>query len=530
VSIRRAVLVLVAGLLAAAPAAEARILVRYGFDGRRIETGPDTISVFEHARGSVRLSTAYRTSGLRSVEIRDVAGDGDFPELQGRFPVQREGTLHVHFAFLVTDTHEELNIALAGPACFHLGPDGIAFWLTTRDGVLAHVTNSITKKLAILRSFTWYRVDVVYDVGRGIYDLTVTEEQDDAPVVALKDQPGAASLPGSAVDRFSFIGDLRDASNVRYFVDDIVIGTDASVKRLPFEAPGRRRLFFEVFLEARAQMMGRISCLPIVDLADIGLPADAASAFVARHAERLTALLDVESMPDDTPDLDAEVPADDRPTLLALSYWGRGCRALARKRPEAALVQFERATKDIPGSTLYAVSVALALAATGRVDEANARWRRIEVAWRNDPRYPAAMALFGRAHGAWPEVERWLRAPAAEAAAGEGPPTPEQAEVAEQYFFALIWNDRLADAERYALATIDKLERAGKPAVAWIEHAGDVAFYRDEVDEAIARYERALALDPDRTSVLLKLSDVYFSRRDRERERFYREKVFGTLR
>jgi len=44
--------------------------------------------------------------------------------------------------------------------------------------------------------------------------------------------------------------------------------------------------------------------------------------------------------------------------------------------------------------------------------------------------------------------------------------------------------------------------------LAWIEHAGDVAVYRNELDEAIARYERALALDPDRTSVLLKLSDV----------------------
>lgn len=527
---RRAALVVGAVVVLAAGVVDARVLVRYGFDGRRIQTGPDTLSVFQHAKGSVRLATAYRTSGLRSVEIRDVAGDGDFPELQGRFPVLREGTLHVHFALLVTSTHEELNVALAGPRCFQLGPDGIALWLTTRDGMLAHVSNSITKKLLILRAFTWYRVDVAYDVARGTYDLTVSEEGQREPLVALEDQPAAASQVGSAVDRFSFIGDLRDESSVRYFVDDLVIGTDASVRRLRFEAPGRRRLFFEVFVEARAETMGRIGCLPLVDLADAGLAADAAPAFVERHAGSLAALLEEEPAAEAAPALDADVPPGDRAALLGLSHWGHGCRALERGAADAALAHFERALGEVPGSTLYQVSAVLALAAGGRLDDADARWRRVEPAWRADPRYPAAMALLGRARGAWPEVEEWLRAPAAEAAAEPGPPTPAQAEAAEQYFFALLWNDRVADAERYALATVDRLERAGAPASAWLEHAADAAVYRGDLEAAIARYERVLARDPGRASVLLKLSDVYFSRNDPTREREYRERVFGTLR
>lgn len=526
----RAALVLAAGLIVAPPASEARVLVRYGFDGRRVETGPDTLTVFERARGGVGLATAYRTSGLRSVEIRDVAGDGDFPELLGAFALRREGTLFVHFAFLVTNTHEELNVALAGPGSFQLGPDGIAVWLTTRDGLLAHVSNSITKKLFILRAFTWYRVDIEYDVERGTYDLSVVEEQQREPIVALEDQPGAASQPGSAVDRFSFIGDLRDASDVRYFVDDVVVGTDAAVKQLPFQAPGRRRLFFEVFLEARAEMMGRLRCLPVVDLADLGIAPETARVFVARHAERLATLLDDESAPAEAPLLDADVPDGDRRTLVALSHWGRGCRALERGGAEVALGHFERATTDVPASTLYVVSTVLALAAAGRLEDADARWRRVESAWRDDPRYPTVMALIGRARGAWPEVEAWLRAPAEEAAASPGPPMPAQADVAEQYFFTLVWTDRLRDAERYAMATIERLERAGTSTVAWLEHAGDVAVYEGRLEVAIERYERVLAVEPERTSVLLKLSDVYFARRDPDRERVYREKVFGTLR
>jgi hypothetical protein len=235
-------------LLLAAPLVGAEkpspILVSYSFDDGKTDTGPDTFSVFRNARGargSVELSNAFRASGYQSVEIRDTAGDHDFPELQGYFPERRNGWLVIHFALLVTNPKEELNIALAGPGWFNLNQDGISFWLSTRDGDLFQTTDSIPKRLLRLRPFTWYGIDVDYDIVRGRYDLRIWEEGIEELLVSLKDVPNAGSHPGSAVSMFSFIGDLADRSNVTYYVDDVIVATDRKISLPPFVAPGRRR-------------------------------------------------------------------------------------------------------------------------------------------------------------------------------------------------------------------------------------------------------------------------------------------------
>ena len=105
------------------------ILVQYSFDDNALDTGPDTFTVFQKAKGSVRLTTQNRFSGYRSIEIRDVAGDKDFPELQGYFPLRTRGKLFLHFALMTTNPAEEFNIALAGPEWFTLRRNGIGFWL-----------------------------------------------------------------------------------------------------------------------------------------------------------------------------------------------------------------------------------------------------------------------------------------------------------------------------------------------------------------------------------------------------------------
>src|SRR5215510_3297326 len=112
------------------------ILVSYSFDVDNFATGPDTFRVFNFAKGNVSLTTTYCHSGYRSVELRDVAGDKEFPELQGYFVVRRKGQLRAHFSFMTTAPNEPLNMALAGPQWFTLHKDGIAFWLSTEDGVL----------------------------------------------------------------------------------------------------------------------------------------------------------------------------------------------------------------------------------------------------------------------------------------------------------------------------------------------------------------------------------------------------------
>jgi hypothetical protein len=185
---------LLAVLFLAVPAGAASppFLVRYSFDDGLTDTGPDTFTVFRNAKGSVQLSRAFHVSGYRSLEIRDVAGDGDFPELQGFFPERRDGRLFLHFALLVTNPREELNVAMAGPGWFELGKDGIALWLIVKNGVLRHVSDSIPKRLLRIKPFTWYGIDVDYDVARGRYDLLITEEGSPKPVVSLKNQPNAS--------------------------------------------------------------------------------------------------------------------------------------------------------------------------------------------------------------------------------------------------------------------------------------------------------------------------------------------------
>jgi len=73
-------------------------LVRYSFDDDQLDTGPDTFRIFEYSKGTVNLSSQFPFSGYYSVEIRDAGDDGGFPELQGFFPMQDSGQLHVHFA------------------------------------------------------------------------------------------------------------------------------------------------------------------------------------------------------------------------------------------------------------------------------------------------------------------------------------------------------------------------------------------------------------------------------------------------
>ena len=179
-----------------------------------VETGPDTFAIFQNAKGSVRLSLSNHFSGYRSIEIRDVADDGDFPELQGYFPLRSHGTIYLHFALMVTNPDEELNIALAGPEGFVPAPE--------RHRLLAQDTRRLSVpvlRTACRRScscpqpFAWYIVDAAYDIDRGVYGLTIRQDGVTAPLVSLRDQPNAPNQAGSAVDKFSFIGDTRATTN-----------------------------------------------------------------------------------------------------------------------------------------------------------------------------------------------------------------------------------------------------------------------------------------------------------------------------
>ena len=87
------------------------ILARSSSDDSSVDTGPDTFAIFQNAKGSVRLSWSDHFSGYRSIEIRDVSGDRDFPELQGYFPLRSHGTIYLHFALMIANPAEELAIS-----------------------------------------------------------------------------------------------------------------------------------------------------------------------------------------------------------------------------------------------------------------------------------------------------------------------------------------------------------------------------------------------------------------------------------
>ena len=123
-----------------------------------------------------------------------------------------------HFSLMTTSPSEPLNLALAGPEWFTLSEDGIGFWLSTEDGVLFQHSDRKTSRLFPLEPFEWYTVDVTYDIDGGTYDLTIFgEDKKLPPIVSLRKQKNASGVPGSSIDKFSFIGDLDDKSNVTYY-------------------------------------------------------------------------------------------------------------------------------------------------------------------------------------------------------------------------------------------------------------------------------------------------------------------------
>jgi hypothetical protein len=462
--------------LAAAVAAETSRLAGYSFDEQDLATGPDTVAIFQAARGQVRLSSNFRMSGYRSVEIRDVARDGDFPELQGYFPVQRRGRLYAHFSFLTTNPREPFNIAIAGPRRFGLSKDGIAFWLLVdEEGVLRHMSDSIPKRLTTVRSFVWYTVDVDYDIERGRYDLKIWTEDGTEPVVALPGQTNAGNHPGSAVDVFSFIGDLEDASNVTYYVDDVVIGTSEDVRLGPFVAPGRRKLFINSYLEYRKLQARRPRCFPVEGETN----AEAAQAFRA------------------------------------------GCAALEDDRAKEAEVLLEQAAAAAPQVPLYRLASAMAAFADGRLDVMAARLRAVYPQLFADARFAVALGMLATARGDLARGEELVRA------AGE---KGLDRDAMEAYYYALMSNERYAEARAYARRFSGPAQGREAAAAQWLERSADAAFFAGDRDEALADYSRAVELVAGNAPVLLKLSDLAFLSGDWVTERALRERYFGALR
>jgi len=555
VPIRSLALGLLAALLGLG-AAPSGTLVSYSFDDGGLDTGPDTVAVFQHSRGRVRLTSDFRYSGSRSVEIREVAGDGAFPELQGYFPLRRAGRLFAHFAFLVADPAEQLNIALAGPAHFTPRKDGIAFWLQSRGGSLVHYSDSMPQRLLSLRPFTWYVVDVAYDIEPGVYALELRTEGSAEPTVILKRQPNAFGTPGSAIDKFSFIGDTgHDTSNVVYYVDDVLIRVDEAIDPGPLVAPGRRRLSIDVWNDARRSSRSRPGCLPVMDWSDLGFTgADMETLKSARLLGLLERLIVARG---DSPALPEGVPGAVTGLVEALRDWRAGCDALAGGEPAAALDRFAAAARAAPRAELYEISSVLALAGLQRWDEVVSRLATLYGTWGEDPRFPLALAMIGLARDDLDQAERPLR-PHADGV----PDDPRDVCIAtalgrrldpalvagvkdlypddwisclqatllpETWYSVLLWRGAHGEAQRYAGRMAARWRALHLPAWVWEERRGDAALLAGDPRSAVSIYDACLRDRGPEPWLLSKLSDAHFLLGDVDAERRYREMVYGKL-
>ena len=509
-----------AGRAAGAAAGASPVLVDLLFDDTEPVTGPDTIAIFEHARGRVRLTSDIVAGGSRALVLRDVPGDHDFPELQAFFPVRREGTVLVSFLLLTTDPHQELNAALAGPAGFRLGHDGIALWLATRDGFLLHVSDSIPRRVAPLEPFVWYRVDALYRIDTGRYDLTLHAEGRAGPVAALLDQPNAARAPGSAVGVLSFIGDDGDdLSGVEYFVDEVVVAAEPVPELPAFVAPARRRLFVDR-LEGYDEEPGTSApaCPPALEPQDFGIRV--AGGDGATTVKQLLAAASGAVEPGDGPARLAPHDAE------AIRRWREGCAALARADFVTALESFDASARLAPDARLYPLGQALARIGLGRLDDAEILLGRSGRGVVADPRFGVVAARLAAARGFAGDAEAWLEGAVAAPVGGE---RIRFAQLGA--FHWLMLEGRASDAKDFAARMVRQAASDAPDRARWIELGGDASFRLGDVAAARAAWQRALELDPGADPRLsLKLADAAHLQHDLDGERRLRERIYGRLR
>lgn len=539
-------------------AAQAGSLVSYSFDDDRLDTGPDTFRIFEHSRGRARLSPEFRYSGYYSVEIRDAADDGGFPELQGYFPMQDSGTLHVRFAFMTPDPLEPFNIALAGPEWFSMKRDGIGFWLKNRHGYFYHVSDSMPKRLAPIVPFIWYLVDLTYHVDTGDYDLVIHEEYRDQPLVDVRQVTNATHSPQSRVNVFSFIGDLPDKSNAVFYVDDVEIHSDRVGPRT-LVAPGRRKLFVDYWRDLERKARGKPQCIATTGFRDFDISSYELSALSASGV--LKRLEQVMNAPGSaiTPGLIEDLPAV--PKLRAVARWRLGCHLLGRGEAQQALGNFRQAETAVPGARMYHLSTTLALAALGDYAEVDDRIANSYALWYGDERFAAVQAMIGMAReddraseavlqetigrlqddlAEQPVAELWTEGPDSQLVKTLRKRYPVKWQqylrnrlLLEQYYFLLLWRDAFFEAQQFAQQVAGILERKNGSAGIWYEFIGNAAFLAGDNEQALDYYELALGdSEHNRSrshSVYLKLSDLFHLIGDPDNERYYREQVYGSL-
>ncbi len=198
--------------------------------------------------------------------------------------------------------------------------------------------------------------------------------------------------------------------------------------------------------------------------------------------------------------------------LKARDLWIEGCDLLSTGDGDGALLKFQAASEMNPAAKMYGLSIALALSAMRQWSRVQQQMTRIAAQWADDVRFGLAWAMIAIARGDTTELKR------AKQTSGEADAKHE-----EDYYFALLWR-------RQFPAALDLAIRMSETDSTWLEKAGDVYMFLKDPAAALKWYDQSIEAHPDSVSVLLKLSDVYFLLGDLQKERSYRESIYGALR
>ena len=528
------------------------VLVQYGFDGT-LPSATEGFYIFENSRGFVEPTSAVKFSGYRSLELQEAPGDGNFVELQGVVKPITTGDVLFHFAFFVRNPEQGLNIAVAGPAHFFLRPDGIAFWLKTQEGILFHHSDSMFRRLFPVQANTWYVVDVVLHVETGTYDLRIVTPQASEALVLLEQQPNAINTPGSQLSKISFIGDLEDRDSVHYFVDDVELRVLSSPLRLgpptlgprvattthrsttgPMTQPrtglpresilsgspsSPRRTYFDEYLELKQLEVSVPECLPATSLWDFGVSRDQLKESPMLREEVRQAI-----------DLPAEQftnpPTFTSAQAVGIFLWRRACRALRKGDNAEALTDLTQGLTALPAAPVVQAAYALAANANGRLSEVERSILSLASLWAEDARLPVLLGMLAASHGNFEEMRKALTGLAARLGEENAPhligkllvgnhsgfdtlkvmfgerwkEELDDLYIGQNYYFALLFSSRLADARDFAVKLIARYAEIPAAQRFWRERMADTLVLSGKPWEARPIYEEILRDCPACTS------------------------------
>jgi len=523
--------------------------ISYDFESVDIASGPDTFELFEASTAEVSLSSQYAFRGSHSLHLQDRANNRTFPEFQGYFPTVSNGTLNIGFALMTPTPNEPFNIAFAGSQHFRLTQDGIGFWLLNDAGTLRHMSDSIPKRLFNLTAYQWYWFEIELDVSNGTYSLLVRDEAG-RKIVNLIDQTHPSNTKKSSLRKYSFAGDMSDRGSADFYIDEFVLRTDYADSPSPLIAPGRRTLFVDQWNEYHKKIENLDFCLaPKLPYDFIDIYNTEGLKTLQDNVEIMRALLSYSSS-----SVLAEFEHEEA-LINGIAKWAEGCAHLKNGQHDKAIENLEIAQQLIGNSPATQQSLAIAYAKVNQVYAARSIISSGQTAWPDDVRWPVLSAVIGFMYGRAEDSESalsgvansleydsskaqalmedvgWLTSPAARLLKSKQI-WNEQTEdfiVAEQYYFALLWQSRYREAERYADDFANLLSRYDIHSPLWFERVGDAALFANDLSSAEREYKKVLKIHQHRMSTLQKLADVYFLQNRMGKERKVRESIFGAL-